>query len=42
MRLDYVLATPAVADRAHDLTVIRGGATEHASDHYPVRVDLDL
>ncbi|WP_229069688.1 endonuclease/exonuclease/phosphatase family protein [Actinoplanes sp. DH11] len=42
MRLDYVLAAPAVAARAHDLHVIRGGAAEHASDHYPVRVDLDL
>ncbi|AEV87673.1 endonuclease [Actinoplanes sp. SE50] len=42
MRLDYVLATPAVADGAHDMRVVRGGAAEHASDHYPVRVDLDL
>ncbi|WP_344574363.1 endonuclease/exonuclease/phosphatase family protein [Actinoplanes palleronii] len=42
MRLDYVLATPAVAGKAHDMRVIRGGAAEHASDHYPVRVDLDL
>jgi exodeoxyribonuclease-3 len=42
MRLDYVLATPAVAKVAHDMRVIRGGATEHASDHYPVRLDLDI
>ncbi|WIM95033.1 endonuclease/exonuclease/phosphatase family protein [Actinoplanes oblitus] len=42
MRLDYVLATPAVAEKAHDMRVLRGGPTEHASDHYPVRVDLDL
>ncbi|GAA4590586.1 hypothetical protein GCM10023107_16900 [Actinoplanes octamycinicus] len=42
MRLDYALATPAVAERAHGMRVIRGGATEHASDHYPIRVDLDL
>ncbi|GIF16898.1 endonuclease/exonuclease/phosphatase family protein [Actinoplanes teichomyceticus] len=42
MRLDYVLATPEVAGGAHDMRVIRGGATEHASDHYPVRVELDL
>ncbi|MEV6350662.1 endonuclease/exonuclease/phosphatase family protein [Actinoplanes sp. NPDC051851] len=42
MRLDYVLASPPVAAAAREMRVIRGGATEHASDHYPVRVDLDL
>ncbi|WP_239175035.1 endonuclease/exonuclease/phosphatase family protein [Actinoplanes cyaneus] len=42
MRLDYVLATSSVAERAHDMRVVRGGPAEHASDHYPVRVDLDL
>ena len=42
MRLDYVLAGPSVAAVAHDMTVIRGGTADHASDHYPVRVDLDL
>lgn len=41
-RLDYVLASPPLAGRAHDAGVVRGGAAEHASDHYPVRVDLDL
>ncbi len=40
MRLDYVLATESVAEHAHDMRVIRGGPAEHASDHYPVRVDL--
>ncbi|WP_436527441.1 endonuclease/exonuclease/phosphatase family protein [Actinoplanes sp. HUAS TT8] len=42
MRLDYVLASPPVAATAHDMRVIRGGPAEHASDHYPVRLDLDL
>jgi endonuclease/exonuclease/phosphatase family metal-dependent hydrolase len=38
MRLDYVLASAPLAERATDLTVLRGGAVEHASDHYPVLV----
>jgi exodeoxyribonuclease-3 len=42
MRLDYVLASASVADRARSARVIRGGETEYASDHYPVAVDLDL
>ena len=42
MRLDYVLASPAVAEAAHDMRVVRGDETEYASDHYPLRVDLDL
>jgi exodeoxyribonuclease-3 len=41
-RLDHVLASPPLAARARDLRVIRGGAADHASDHYPVRVELDL
>ncbi|MFI1994422.1 endonuclease/exonuclease/phosphatase family protein [Actinoplanes sp. NPDC020271] len=40
MRLDYALASPSVAAHAHDMRVIRGGPSEHASDHYPIRVDL--
>ena len=42
MRLDYVLGSPPVAARARNLRVVRGGETEYASDHYPLRVDLDL
>ncbi|GLW32506.1 endonuclease/exonuclease/phosphatase family protein [Actinoplanes regularis] len=42
MRLDYVLATPDLAATARDMRVVRGGTAEHASDHYPVRVDLRL
>ncbi|MFC7527512.1 endonuclease/exonuclease/phosphatase family protein [Actinoplanes sp. GCM10030250] len=41
-RLDYVFAGRAVAPHAHNLEVIRDDLTAHASDHYPVRVDLDL
>ncbi|GAA0452709.1 endonuclease [Paractinoplanes deccanensis] len=40
MRLDYVLASPSLAEGAHDMTVIRGDETEYASDHYPVAVSL--
>ncbi|HET6478642.1 MAG TPA: endonuclease/exonuclease/phosphatase family protein [Actinoplanes sp.] len=40
MRLDYVLASPVVADGASDMVVVRGDETEFASDHYPVRVEL--
>jgi exodeoxyribonuclease-3 len=42
MRLDYVLATAPAAGLATAGHVARGGATEHASDHYPVVVDFDL
>jgi exodeoxyribonuclease III len=42
MRLDYVLASAPVAGRVRAARVVRGGETEHASDHYPVAVDLDL
>ncbi|MGX6608094.1 endonuclease/exonuclease/phosphatase family protein [Micromonosporaceae bacterium Da 78-11] len=42
MRLDYVLGTKPLVARARDAYVVRGGDAEHASDHYPVRVDLDL
>ncbi|SCL31219.1 endonuclease/exonuclease/phosphatase family protein [Micromonospora inyonensis] len=42
MRLDYLFGTPELAALARDCRVVRGGATEYASDHYPVVVDLDL
>jgi exodeoxyribonuclease III len=42
MRLDYVLATRPAAERARRARVIRGGAAERASDHYPVVVEFDL
>lgn len=40
MRLDYLLATPRLARHASAARVVRGGAAEHASDHYPVVADL--
>ncbi len=42
MRLDYLLATPVLADRIRDIRVVTDGETESASDHYPVVADLDL
>ncbi|MDI6101214.1 endonuclease/exonuclease/phosphatase family protein [Actinoplanes sp. NEAU-A12] len=42
VRLDYLLASPALAARAQKLWVVRDEITEHASDHYPVRADVDL
>jgi exodeoxyribonuclease-3 len=42
MRLDYVLSSAPLAARARGARVLRGGAAEYASDHYPVAVDLDL
>jgi exodeoxyribonuclease-3 len=42
MRLDYVFAAPRLASAARDFHVVRGDETEYASDHYPIRVDLDL
>jgi exodeoxyribonuclease-3 len=42
MRLDYLMASPAVAARATDARVLRGAEAEYASDHYPLMVDLDL
>jgi exodeoxyribonuclease-3 len=40
MRLDYVLASPALAAHAVAARVVRGAETEYASDHYPLRVDF--
>ncbi|MFI2666636.1 endonuclease/exonuclease/phosphatase family protein [Micromonospora carbonacea] len=42
MRLDYLFGTPTLAGLARSCVVVRGGDTEHASDHYPVLADLDL
>ena len=42
MRLDYVLGTAPLVERARDAHVVRGGDAESASDHYPVRVEFDL
>jgi len=42
MRLDYILGTPGIADLTRTCRIISGGATESASDHYPVLADIDL
>ncbi|MEE6258927.1 endonuclease/exonuclease/phosphatase family protein [Plantactinospora sonchi] len=42
MRLDYLLATPALARLAGPVRVVTGGVAESASDHYPLVADLDL
>ncbi|WFE39197.1 endonuclease/exonuclease/phosphatase family protein [Micromonospora sp. WMMD998] len=42
MRLDYLLATPALADRVRAVRVVRDGGADAASDHYPVLAELDL
>ena len=42
MRLDYALAAPPVAGVARDCRVVADGAARTASDHYPVRLTLDL
>ncbi|XXG09948.1 endonuclease/exonuclease/phosphatase family protein [Micromonospora sp. SH-82] len=42
MRLDYLYATASLARLATTVTVLRGGDTEWASDHYPLRTTLTL
>jgi exodeoxyribonuclease-3 len=42
MRLDYLLATAPLAARARRAWVVRDETTAQASDHYPLRADLDL
>ncbi|RQX59767.1 endonuclease, partial [Micromonospora chalcea] len=42
MRLDYLLATPALADRVRAVRVVRDGDADSASDHYPVLAEVDL
>jgi exodeoxyribonuclease-3 len=41
MRLDYLMATRPVARLAVRARVVRGGAAEYASDHYPVLAEWD-
>jgi exodeoxyribonuclease-3 len=42
MRLDYLLAGAPLAARAERSWVVRDEVTGHASDHYPVRADIDI
>jgi exodeoxyribonuclease III len=41
-RIDYILASPPAASALVDARIVRGGAAERASDHYPVVADFDL
>jgi exodeoxyribonuclease-3 len=41
MRLDYLLASPPLAARAKRSRVVRDELTERASDHFPLRADVD-
>jgi endonuclease/exonuclease/phosphatase family metal-dependent hydrolase len=36
IRIDYILATAPLADRATQFSVMRGATAERASDHYAV------
>lgn len=42
MRLDYLFASPRLAERVQWCRVLRGGATESASDHYPLLAEINL
>jgi endonuclease/exonuclease/phosphatase family metal-dependent hydrolase len=42
MRLDYIIASPPLADLARSCTVVDDPPADTASDHYPVVADLDL
>jgi exodeoxyribonuclease-3 len=41
-RIDYILASEPVAERASGCSIVSGGNADVASDHYPVVADLDL
>jgi endonuclease/exonuclease/phosphatase family metal-dependent hydrolase len=40
VRIDYALATPSLADRTTQFSVVRGPTAERASDHYAVVVKV--
>ncbi|MFD6566454.1 endonuclease/exonuclease/phosphatase family protein [Micromonospora profundi] len=40
MRLDYLFGTPELAARVRECRVVRGGAADTASDHYPLLAEL--
>lgn len=42
MRIDYILGSTSLAELCTGCETITGGATETASDHYPVAATLDL
>ncbi len=42
MRLDYILMSSSMVDYISSYKVVKNDLTEHASDHYPVVVELKL
>ncbi len=40
VRIDYLFATPALAEGVHSVRTIRGPKADYASDHYPVVADM--
>jgi endonuclease/exonuclease/phosphatase family metal-dependent hydrolase len=40
LRVDYILASPALAQRLQSCNVIRGGLAQQASDHYPLLAEF--
>lgn len=42
VRIDYVFATPLLAERVTHAERVSGGHVEAASDHYPLLVELEL
>lgn len=40
-RIDYILASPQLADKCIDARVVKESATDDLSDHYPVIADFD-
>ncbi|MEV0718583.1 endonuclease/exonuclease/phosphatase family protein [Asanoa sp. NPDC050611] len=42
MRLDYLFATPALAEHVRSCRILRTPTADRASDHYPVVADIDI
>lgn len=42
VRIDYIFATPDIAEFARSIEVISNDLTNSISDHYPVAVDFDI
>jgi exodeoxyribonuclease III len=42
MRLDYLFATPGLAERVRSCRIVKTPAADRASDHYPVVAEIDI
>jgi|GEM_PF-4667136 len=40
LRLDYAFLSPGIASKLKDARIVRNEATDFASDHYPIVIDL--